>query len=77
MAANLGTGIGTSVLELVEAVGQVAGRPVPIKRSARRPGDPDVLVADARRVRDVLGWLPRYTNIKDIVVTAWNWHRSR
>jgi UDP-glucose-4-epimerase GalE len=77
MAANLGTGIGTSVLELVEAVGQVAGRRVPITRSARRSGDPDVLVADARRARDVLGWQPRYTNIKDIVATAWNWHRSR
>lgn len=77
MAANLGTGIGTSVLELVEAVGQVAGRPVPITRSARRSGDADVLVADTRRARDVLGWRPRYTNIKDIVATAWNWHRSR
>jgi len=77
MAVNLGTGVGTSVLDLLEAVGRVAGRPVPVARCARRVGDADVLVADARRAGEVLGWRPRYTDINDIVATAWDWHRSR
>ena len=76
-AVNLGTGVGTSVLEIVRAVESVVGRPVPITHQGRRGGDPDVLVADGKRARVTLGWKPRYMNIGDIVSSAWQWHASQ
>lgn len=76
MAVNLGTGSGTSVLEILKAVERVSQRPVPITHCQRRPGDPHTLVADGRRARTVLGWEPRYLGIDDIVATAWRWHHS-
>lgn len=76
MAVNLGTGNGTSVLDIVEAVERVAHLPLPILRGAKRVGDPHQLVADGERARAVLGWRPRYLDIHEIVATAWQWHRS-
>ncbi|WP_431857379.1 UDP-glucose 4-epimerase GalE [Azospirillum sp.] len=73
-AVNLGTGVGTSVLELLAAVGRVSGRRVPVAHAARRPGDPPSLVANAGHANAVLGWRPRYRGIDDIVRTAWDWH---
>ena len=73
-AFNLGTGRGTSVLELLRAVERVAGRPVPVEFAPRRPGDAPVLVAAAGRVRTALGWRPAYDSIDAIVATAWRWH---
>ena len=43
---------------------------------ARRPGDPPELVADSSRAQQLLGWQPRYTQIEEIVETAWRWHRA-
>ncbi|MHC4923552.1 MAG: UDP-glucose 4-epimerase GalE [Planctomycetota bacterium] len=76
-ALNLGTGRGASVLEVVEAVEQVSGRKVRVKRGPRRPGDPPFLVAAPGAARDVLGWTPRYRDIRGTVETAWAWHRDR
>jgi UDP-arabinose 4-epimerase len=73
-ALNLGTGIGTSVLQIIAAVERASGRRLPIVRRPRRPGDPPVLLADPGRARAVLGWQPTYTEIDDIVRTAWDWH---
>ncbi|QRY65481.1 UDP-glucose 4-epimerase GalE (plasmid) [Ensifer sp. PDNC004] len=78
-AFNLGTGRGTSVKELLTAVGDAVGSPVPAKFAPRRAGDPPMLYASARRARDVLGWQPRFTEIGAIVKTAADWfvrHRS-
>lgn len=74
-AFNLGTGTGYSVQQIVEAVERVTGLRVPIQISARRPGDPPILVSDATRAREVLGWEPAILALDDIVRTAWNWHR--
>jgi UDP-arabinose 4-epimerase len=71
---NLGTGTGTSTLELLASVERVGGRAVPHVRSGRRHGDPPVLVADARKARHILAWKPRYCHIDEIVRTAWSWH---
>jgi len=71
---NLGTGSGTSVRELLDAVGRVAGRPVPHVAAPRREGDPAVLVASADRAKAVLGWQPRFAELDRIVETAWRWH---
>jgi UDP-arabinose 4-epimerase len=76
-AANIGTGRGHSVREVIAAVEQVSGRSVPRQEVGRRAGDPPALVADARRVTDLLAFRPRYPDILSIVEHAWKWHVSR
>lgn len=73
-AFNLGTGTGTSVLEIVEAVERSAGRPLNRVMAGRRTGDPPNLVAAATKAREVLGWRPAYSDIGTIVASAWRWH---
>lgn len=70
---NLGTGTGTTVRELVEAIRAVTGRPFPVTEAPRRDGDAPVLVADNRKARETLGWAPRF-GLEDIVRHAWDWH---
>ncbi|MGP1272778.1 MAG: UDP-glucose 4-epimerase GalE [Phycisphaerales bacterium] len=70
---NLGIGRGYSVLEIIDAVRRVSGRDFKVIEAARRPGDPAALFADPSKIRDELGWTARYTNIDDIVGTAWRW----
>ena len=71
---NLGTGQGHSVREAIRMVEAIGRRPVPVRDAPRRPGDPPELVAAAGRAEAVLGWSPRYSNLHDIVATAWRWH---
>jgi UDP-glucose-4-epimerase GalE len=75
-AANLGTGRGFSVLEVIAAVERVTGLKVPRKISARRPGDPPALVANASRAEKLLNWKANRT-LDEIVSTAWNWMRRQ
>jgi UDP-glucose 4-epimerase len=72
-AFNLGTGTGTTVLELLTAIEQLTGQPVPLVRADRRPGDSPALVADARLAAATLGWRPQRT-LADIITSAWDWH---
>lgn len=76
MCLNLGIGTGSSVREVIRTVQEVTGNPVPVKEGPRRAGDPPVLVACADKARQELGWQPRYTELRPIVETAWNWHKS-
>jgi UDP-arabinose 4-epimerase len=71
---NLGHGDGQSVLDIIHAVERISGIPVPYEVAPRRPGDPPILVADPRRAREILGWMPRYSDLDTIVGTAWRWH---
>ena len=71
---NLGTGRAQSVLEVIQAVEKVSGRTVPVVRSPRREGDPPELVADPAKVGEVLKWKPRFTDLHEIIQTAWDWH---
>jgi len=73
---NLGSGTGSSVREVLDAVGQVAGTPVPVLESARRAGDPPVLVASNARAREVLGWEPRL-GLLSMVADAWAFEQQR
>ena len=75
-AFNLGNGQGFSNREIIEAARRVTGHPIPVSEEARRPGDPAVLIASSQKAMDVLGWNPRYTNVEDIIATAWNWHST-
>ena len=74
-AFNLGNAAGTSVAEVVRAIGKVTGREVPHTIAPRRPGDPPVLVGSTERIERDLGWRPRFSDIETIVRTAWAWHQ--
>jgi UDP-arabinose 4-epimerase len=74
-SVNLGTGRGFSVLEVSKAAEAVTGRRVAVVHRPRRAGDPPALVADARRAHQMLGWTPRYTDLKDVLAHAWGWHQ--
>lgn len=73
---NLGTGKGSSVLEIIDIASRVTGRKIPYVAAARRPGDPAVLIASNTKAGQILGWQPEYTGIEDIIRTAWNWHKN-
>jgi UDP-glucose-4-epimerase GalE len=73
-AYNLGSGDGVTVRQVVERVGNLAGRSVPHTVGPRRPGDPARLVAASGRARRELGWTPRHQSLDAIVETAWRWH---
>lgn len=75
-AFNLGNGQGFSNREIVEAARRVTGHPIPVTEEDRRPGDPAVLIASSQKAVEVLGWQPKYTDVEDIIATAWRWHSS-
>lgn len=75
-AFNLGSNDGYSVKEMLEAARAVTGKEIPAEVVPRRAGDPAQLVAASEKARNILGWKPAYTDIKDIIRTAWNWHVS-
>ncbi len=70
---NLGTGQGSSVMQLADAVSKVAGKVVPRVIAERRPGDPPILVASAEKAQDVLGWQPKRSDLESILTSAWDW----
>ncbi len=76
-ALNLGTGIGTSVKEIIKATEEVTGKKVPVEYGQRRAGDPAKLYASNDKAKETLAWNPRYTEIKDIISTAWNWEQNK
>ena len=61
---------------MIRTVEEVTGLRVPVVEAPRRAGDPAELVADAALVRRELGWAPTYPELRPIVETAWNWHRT-
>jgi UDP-glucose 4-epimerase len=71
-AINLGTGSGVSVQEVISAVEEVSGKPVPHKMMPRRPGDPPRLVANPAKAQALLQWKAS-RGLRDVVTTAWNW----
>lgn len=70
---NCGYGHGFSVLDVIRSVEYVADRPLQIRKEERRPGDPPALIADAAKIREVLGWEPAYDDLDFIVKTALAW----
>jgi UDP-glucose-4-epimerase GalE len=76
-AFNVGNGSGYSVREVVRAVEEVTGKKVPYVIGLRREGDPPELVADSSKLRLALKWTPRYSDLRDIVSTAWNFEQKR
>lgn len=74
---NLGTGIGTSVKEIIKASEEVTGQKVPLIYGGRRAGDPAKLYASNQKAKEVLGWKPKYTDIHEIIKTAWLWEEHK
>jgi UDP-glucose 4-epimerase len=72
---NLGNGKGFSVQQVIDSARRVTGHPIPVELCPRRPGDPAVLVASSERAIHELGWKPRYSQLDDILRTAWAWHK--
>ncbi len=73
---NIGTGTGTSVLQVIEAVQSVSGKKVPWKAHPRRAGDPPLLVASSKKIQSELGWKPQYGSINAIVESAYRWYEK-
>jgi UDP-glucose 4-epimerase len=73
---NLGNGTGFSVREVVEAVREVTGHPLPVTVGPRRPGDPARLVASSERIHADVGWTPEHTDLAGIVRDAWDFARK-
>ena len=71
---NVGTERPSSVKDVIGAVEKVTGRRVERRLAARRPGDPAILYASARRIRDDFGWVPQRPDLETIVADAWRWH---
>lgn len=72
---NLGNGQGYTVREVIQTAREITGHPIPSVDGPRRPGDPPELVASSEKLRQELGWTPRYPNLQDIVQSTWDWHR--
>ncbi|RHW42686.1 UDP-glucose 4-epimerase GalE [Neobacillus notoginsengisoli] len=73
---NLGNGTGFSVKQVIEEARKVTNHPIPEKISERRAGDPAVLIASSDRAKEVLGWKPKYNDLRTIIETAWKWHQA-
>ena len=73
---NLGSGAGFSVRQVLEVAREVTRHPIPAIESPRRAGDPAVLIASSVKIRRHLGWQPRFPDLKSIVDSAWQWHRT-
>jgi UDP-glucose-4-epimerase GalE len=73
---NLGNGEGFSVREVIETCREVTGKEIIAEDAARRPGDPDRLVASSAKAMEQLGWTPKYPDIKTIIAHAWAWHQG-
>ena len=74
---NIGTGQGVSNLQILKAIEKVTGLPLPYEASARRPGDVTRLFADGSRAKNVIGFEPVYSDLENIIQTAWNFHRRK
>jgi UDP-glucose 4-epimerase len=75
-AYNLGNGTGFSNLEVIEAARRVTGHPIPIELAPPRAGDPAHLIASSAKAHRELGWAPRFTQLEDIIRSAWTWRQQ-
>jgi len=73
---NLGSGHGYSVREVIETARAVTGHAIPVVESPRREGDPARLVASPEKIRRELGWTPKHDDLREILASAWEWHKS-
>ncbi len=75
-AFNLGNGQGFSNREVIVAARRATGEEIAVVEQPRRPGDPAELVASSEKARAELGWRPQYTDLEEIIATAWRWRQA-
>jgi len=75
-AFNVGTSHGYSNLEVMKTAARITARPVPHKISARRAGDPAVLVASNEKLKSKLGWVAQHSSLEEILQSAWEWRKK-
>ena len=75
-AYNVGTGVGFSIRQVIDAVRRVTGSNIAEKVFPRRPGDPSALVASGDKMRRDLGWQPTHSSLDEIIASAWTWKQS-
>jgi len=73
---NVGYGNGYSVREVIETVGEIAGKPLQVIEQPRRPGDQAATIAGSERIRAELGWQPQYNDLRVILESAWKWRQA-
>jgi len=73
---NLGNGIGFSVKEMIDSAREATSEEINVVVGERRAGDPAKLIASNEKAKKLLGWEPKYTDVKDVIGTAWNWHKK-
>lgn len=73
---NLGNGLGFSVSEIIEAAEEVAGATISKEFVGRRQGDPAILISSSQKAKEILDWEPQFTDIKDIISSAWKFHKN-
>ena len=73
---NVGTGIGHSNREVIDVVKKITKLPLKVSFMNRRPGDADTLIADVTKIKDELGFSPKYSDIETVVSSAWEWHKN-
>ena len=71
---NLGNGVGFTVKEVIETARRVTKHPIPAEITARRAGDPAILIASSEKAREILGWHPQHADLSRIIADAWRWH---
>jgi len=74
---NLGNGEGFSVKKVIETARKITGREIKAVECDRRPGDPPVLVGSSDKAKKILGWIPEYPDLNDIISHSWQWHQQR
>lgn len=73
---NLGNGVGFSVKEMIDSAKEATNEDINVVIGERRAGDPARLIASNEKARKILGWNPKYTDVKDVITTAWTWHKN-
>jgi UDP-glucose 4-epimerase len=73
---NIGNGQGFTVRQVIDSVKRVTGREIKVEEHGRRPGDPAVLVASSAKIIRELGWSPKFTELDQIIESAWTWHQA-
>lgn len=74
---NLGTGIGSTILDIIQAVQAVSKTKVPVRFEPKRAGEPTHLVADNKKAKTLLGWIPEHSSIPLLIESAWKWHNKQ
>jgi UDP-glucose 4-epimerase len=73
---NLGTGQGVSVLDIIESINKISGKKIDFNFAEKREGDPAILLADYSKAKNILKWEPKFSDINNIIKTAYEFHIS-